>query len=136
MSFEVFFDSRGKSHLIYIQDKHCSCGIACIATVMSLISNCQTIEESYLRLASQQFKQGYKPHPADVGANQRTFIAALMEKEQQSLPYSASQGFFKKLRAGTGVSAIAQTLALYNFYSDKKHLQSFQKPIQLIMRAN
>ncbi|WP_058441306.1 hypothetical protein [Legionella brunensis] len=122
MPFTIFTDSRGQSHSIYMQEKNNSCGIACIATVLNLTYGNNSFDESHLRLLSQQFPNGYKPHPMDVNANQRTFIAELIEQRQASGLLGSSLKLHSNRRPGMRSDAIAKTLASYNIYADKSVL--------------
>lgn len=135
MPFKTFTDSRGQSHSIYMQEKNSSCGIACVATVLSLIYGENRIEESHLRLISQRFAFGYKPHPVDVKANQRTFIAELIEQRQLSglLNTDGEMGVCRQ--SGMRSIAISKTLALFNLYSDKKALKEVSKADEINFAA-
>ena len=125
MGFTIFTDSRGQSHTIYVQEKISSCGIACIATIIHFTSGNDLISEAHLRQLSQRLAHGYKPHPADVKANQRTFIAALIEQRQASglLSSSGSSSSSQSRKSGVSAEGIANLLTLYNLYSDKGALK-------------
>ncbi|EKD71365.1 MAG: hypothetical protein ACD_46C00201G0001, partial [uncultured bacterium] len=48
MPFQLFNDSRGKKHLIYIQEKQFSCGLASVCTLLKSFKNIET-EDSTAR---------------------------------------------------------------------------------------
>jgi hypothetical protein len=127
MGFTIFSDSRGQSHTIYMQEKISSCGIACIATIIHFTSGNELVSEAHLRQLSQRLPNGYKPHPADVKANGRTFIAELIEQRQASgLLSSSGSGAYRlsqSRKSGINAEGIANLLTLYNLYSDKGALK-------------
>jgi hypothetical protein len=125
MPLETFIDSYGNEHKIYMQEKIMSCAVASCATLFNLMYDIE-FDESHLRLVSQSFEFGYRPHPADVDANQMTTIALLIEKQKKE-GIIEKGGHTSHMRIGMRSDAVIQLLKTYHIESSTREFGEVSK---------